>query len=147
MIMEKLRNELKDAMKSSDKAKIRTVRLLMAQVKNFEIEKGGELTENEFNELVLKEIRKRKEAIEMYEKAKRNDLVNAEREELEILERFLPEQLSMDELKRMVIETIESVEATGPQDLGKVMSVLMPKIKGRADGKVVNKIVREFLER
>jgi len=145
--IEELRNELKNAMKSSNEVKVRTLRLLMTSVKNAEIEKGRQLTDDEFHEIVLKEVKRRKEAIEMYEKAQRNDLADAEREELKVLEDFLPQQLSVDEVRKIAIEIIESVGANGPKDLGKVMGVLMPKIKGRADGKVVNKMVRELLER
>lgn len=147
MTIEELRNRLKEAMKSSDEVRVRTLRLLISNVKNEEIEKGGQLTEEEFTEVVLREVKRRKEAIEMYEKAQRKDLADEERKELKVLEEFLPQQLSIDEIRSLAIEAIESVGASGPKDLGKVMSVLMPKLKGRADGKMVNKIVREFLER
>lgn len=147
MKMEELRNKLKEAMKSSDEVRVRTLRLLISSIKNAEIEKGRELTEEEFSDIVLKEVKKRKEAIEMYEQGQRKDLADEERRELAILEEFLPKQLSEDEIKKMVVEAIDSVGASGPKDLGKVMSVLMPKLKGKADGKLVNKIVREFLER
>ncbi|MCD6546190.1 MAG: GatB/YqeY domain-containing protein [Thermotogae bacterium] len=147
MTIEELRNRLKEAMKSSDEVRVRTLRLLISNVKNEEIEKGGQLTEEEFTEVVLREVKRRKEAIEMYEKAQRKDLADEERKELKVLEEFLPQQLSIDEIRSLAIEAIESVGASGPKDLGKVMSVLMPKLRGRADGKMVNKIVREFLER
>ncbi|HEW91117.1 MAG TPA: GatB/YqeY domain-containing protein [Thermotogaceae bacterium] len=147
MTIEELRNKLKEAMKSSDEVRVRTLRLLISNVKNEEIEKGEQLTEEEFTEVVLREVKRRKEAIEMYEKAQRKDLADEERKELKVLEEFLPQQLSIDEIRSLAIEAIESVGASGPKDLGKVMSVLMPKLRGRADGKMVNKIVREFLER
>lgn len=147
MTIEELRNRLKEAMKSSDEVRVRTLRLLISNVKNEEIEKGEQLTEEEFTEVVLREVKRRKEAIEMYEKAQRKDLADEERKELKVLEEFLPQQLSIDEIRSLAIEAIESVGASGPKDLGKVMSVLMPKLRGRADGKMVNKIVREFLER
>jgi len=147
MKTEELRNKLKEAMKASDEVRVRTLRLLISSIKNEEVEKGRELTEEEFSDIVLKEVKKRKEAIEMYEKGQRKDLADEERKELTILEEFLPKQLNVDEIRKMVVETIEAVGASGPKDLGKVMSVLMPKLKGRADGKLVNKIVRELLER
>lgn len=147
MKAEELRNKLKEAMKASDEVRVRTLRLLISSIKNEEVEKGRELTEEEFSDIVLKEVKKRKEAIEMYEKGQRKDLADEERKELTILEEFLPKQLNVDEIRKMVVETIEAVGASGPKDLGKVMSVLMPKLKGRADGKLVNKIVRELLER
>lgn len=147
MKTEELRNKLKEAMKASDEVRVRTLRLLISSIKNEEVEKGRELTEEEFSDIVLKEVKKRKEAIEMYEKGQRKDLADEERKELAILEEFLPKQLNVDEIRKMVVETIEAVGASGPKDLGKVMSVLMPKLKGRADGKLVNKIVRELLER
>ncbi|MDI3472294.1 MAG: uncharacterized protein PWQ20_813 [Thermotogaceae bacterium] len=147
MKAEELRNKLKEAMKASDEVRVRTLRLLISSIKNEEVEKGRELTEEEFSDIVLKEVKKRKEAIEMYEKGQRKDLADEERKELTILEEFLPKQLNVDEIRKMVVETIEAVGASGPKDLGKVMSALMPKLKGRADGKLVNKIVRELLER
>lgn len=147
MKTEELRNKLKEAMKASDEVRVRTLRLLISSIKNEEVEKGRKLTEEEFSDIVLKEVKKRKEAIEMYEKGQRKDLADEERKELAILEEFLPKQLNVDEIRKMVVETIEAVGASGPKDLGKVMSVLMPKLKGRADGKLVNKIVRELLER
>lgn len=147
MKTEELRNKLKEAMKASDEVRVRTLRLLISSIKNEEVEKGRELTEEEFSDIVLKEVKKRKEAIEMYEKGQRKDLADEERKELTILEEFLPKQLNVDEIRKMVVETIEAVGASGPKDLGKVMSALMPKLKGRADGKLVNKIVRELLER
>lgn len=147
MKTEELRNKLKEAMKASDEVRVRTLRLLISSIKNEEVEKGRKLTEEEFSDIVLKEVKKRKEAIEMYEKGQRKDLADEERKELTILEEFLPKQLNVDEIRKMVVETIEAVGASGPKDLGKVMSVLMPKLKGRADGKLVNKIVRELLER
>ncbi|MBU1672075.1 MAG: GatB/YqeY domain-containing protein [Actinobacteria bacterium] len=137
--------DLKTAMKSRDKLKVSTLRLLLSEIKNAEIAKRGELDESETDAVVAREARKRREAIEEFAKAGRQDLVDKETAELEILSGFLPEQVPEDELRGLIDQAIEEVGAASPKDLGKVMSVLMPRVKGKADGKAVNRLVREAL--
>ena len=137
--------DMKEALRSKDKIRLSTIRMINSLIKNAEIDKRGELTEEEIVQLLRKYAKQRKEAIEMYEKGGRQDLVEKEKRELEIVESYLPEELSEEEIRKLVREVIEEVGASSPKDLGKVMKVVMPKVKGRADGSLVNRIVREML--
>jgi uncharacterized protein len=145
-LKEQLTEEMKQSMKSSDKLRLSTIRLLLSEIKNAEIRKQGDLTDEETLGIVAKEVRRRKEAIEGFEKGGRQDLVDKETLELEILRGYLPEQLSEEDLKRIIKEIIEEVGASSPADLGKVMGSLMPRVKGKADGKLVNQLAREMLQ-
>ncbi len=144
-IKERLMEDMKEALRSKDKIRLSTIRMINSLIKNAEIDKRGELTEEEIVQLLRKYAKQRKEAIEMYEKGGRQDLVEKEKRELEIVESYLPEELSEEEIRKLVREVIEEVGASSPKDLGKVMKVVMPKVKGRADGSLVNRIVREML--
>jgi len=110
-----------------------------------ELEKESQLTDEEVIEVISSEAKKRKESILEFEKGKREDLVSKEKKELEILQKYLPEQLSEEEIKKLAKEAIEKVRARDQKDMGKVMAELMPKIKGRAEGNVVSSIVKELL--
>ena len=110
-----------------------------------ELEKESQLTDEETIEVLSSEIKKRKESILAFEKGNREDLVNKEKQELEILQKYLPEQLSEEEVKKLVKEAVEKVGAKEMKDMGKVMAELMPKVKGKADGSLVSKIVKESL--
>lgn len=145
-LKEQLNEDMKQAMKSGEKLRLSTIRLLLSEIKNAEIRKRGELSEDETRGVVAKEIRRRKEAIEGFTKGNRQDLVDKETLELILLQAYLPEQISPDELERIIKETIEEVEASSPSDLGKVMGSLMPRVKGRADGKLVNRLALEMLK-
>ncbi len=146
MLKEDIQKQLKEAMKSRDEVRVRTLRMVISAIKNFEVEKMGEASDEEVIQIIQKEAKKRKEAIEEYEKAGREDLAKSEREELEILMGYLPKQMSEDEIRSMALEVIKEVGASSLKDLGKVMKVIMPRVKGRADGKVVNRIVRDILQ-
>ncbi|MEO2083704.1 MAG: GatB/YqeY domain-containing protein [Desulfurobacteriaceae bacterium] len=145
-LKERLREDMKEAMKSKDKVKLSTIRMINSLIKNAEIEKRGELTDDEIVQLLMKYAKQRRESIEMYEKGGRQDLVEKEKAELAVVESYLPKQLSEDELKEIVKKAIEETGASSAKDLGKVMKAVMPRVKGRADGSVVNRIVREMLE-
>ncbi len=144
-LKERIREELKNAMKAKDEVKVRTLRMLLSSLKNYEVEKMKEAEDEDVIAIIQKEVKKRKEAIEQYRNAGREDLAAEEEKELKILESYLPEQMSEEEIKKLAKEIIESVGATSPKDLGKVMKEIMTKVKGRVDGKLVNKIVRELL--
>lgn len=109
------------------------------------LEKESRLIDEEVVGVVSSEVKKRREAIEGFEKGNRQDLVEKEKKELEILQKYLPEQLSEEELKKLVQAAIDKVNAKEMKDMGKIMAELMPKIKGRVDGSLVNKIVKETL--
>ena len=145
-LKERLEGDYKKAMKEGDKLKVSTIRLVLAEVKNEEIAKRGELDEEQMLGIIAREARKRKESIEEFERGGRQDLVDKEKQELAIIEGYLPEQISDDELRSIIEETISETGATSARDLGKVMGKLMPRIKGKADGKKANQIVRELLE-
>ncbi len=144
-LKERIMSDLKKAMKERDEVKVRTLRMVVASIKNWEVENVKEIDDEGVIAVLTKEAKKRKEAIEEYRKAGREDLAGSEEEELKVIESYLPERMSEEEIKKLILETIEEVKATSPKDLGKVMKVIMPKIKGRADGKLVNEMVRKIL--
>ncbi len=139
-VMEKL----KEAMKAKDEVRVRTLRLLNAAL--LELEKSGqEVTEDRELQVVLTSVKKRREAIEQYEKAGRQDLVEQEKAELQVLEEFLPKQLSREELRQEVARIIEEVGATSIKDFGRVMQAAMKVLRGKAEGKQVQQVVRQLL--
>lgn len=149
MNKEKLQKELKEAMLSKDSTKVSVLRLLISSIKNFEIQKGGAgyiASEEEIIQVITKEAKQRKDSIEEYKKADRAELVEKEESELKILEGYLPEQLSDDEVKKIVGETISETGATSMQDMGKIMGALTPKLKGKADMGTVSDLVKEKLQ-
>ncbi len=143
---EKLQESLKTAMKARDELRVSTIRLALAAVKNVEITKGRELTDEETLEVIAREAKGRREAIEGAEKARRPDIAEKEGKELEVLTDFLPEQLGEDEIADIVKQIITEIGATGPKDRGKVMGPIMQRVKGRADGKVVSQVVERILQ-
>jgi uncharacterized protein YqeY len=145
-LKERLTGDCRQAMKDGDKLKVSTIRLILSEIKNAEIAKRAELDEDELLSVVSREARKRRESIEEFGKGGRQDLVDKEESELEMIESYMPEQLSEDEVRRTVEQTIADVGATSASDLGKVMGALMPRLKGKADGKKVNQMVRELLQ-
>ena len=144
-LKERLLQDMKEAMRAKDKVRLSTIRMINSLIKNAEIDKRGELTDDEIVQLLMKYAKQRREAIELYEKGGRQDLVEKEKAELAIVESYLPKQLSEEEIRELVREAIEAVGASSPKDLGKLMQYVMPKVKGRAEGSLVNKIVREEL--
>lgn len=141
----KLNQDLKEALKAKDEAKLRTVRMLLAAIKNFEVEKMGPATDEEIFQIMSKEIKKRQEAIEMYKKGGRPDLAQAEKQEIEVIQSYMPNQLSEEEIRELARKVISEMNLKSPKDVGTAMKVIMPQVKGRADGKLVNKIVSELL--
>jgi uncharacterized protein YqeY len=146
-LKEKLTEDMKQAMKAREAGKLRlsVIRMVRASIKNAEINNKKELSENEVVEVVAKELKMRRDSLEEFKKANRPDLVATLEQEIDILTQYLPEQLSEAELRKLAEEAVAATKAAGPKEMGKVMAVLMPKVKGRADGKLVNSIVRELL--
>lgn len=148
MLKNKLQEELKEAMLSRDGLKTSVLRMLKSAITYYEIQKGGagyEATDEDILAVIQKEAKQRKDSIVEFKKANRQDLVDKETKELEILQTYLPEQMNEGKIKKLVIEVIKETNAKGMQDIGRVMGVLMPKVKGKADGEIVSKIVREQL--
>ena len=136
---------MKQAQKSQDKLRLSVIRLLRAAIKNQEIEKKSPLNDQEVIAAVTSQVKRRKEAIEQYQAAGRQDLASKEEEEMKILQTYLPQQLSEAELKQKVEEAVAATGAQTLKDMGKVMSHLMPQVSGRADGKLVNQLVKARL--
>ena len=146
-LQEQINQDLKKAQQEKDGLVILVLRGINSEIHNKEIEKKGEeLIEEEVLEVIISEAKKRKEAIEEFKKGERQDLVEKEEKELEILKKYLPEQMGEEQIKEQAKKTIEEKGAAGPQDTGKVMAALMPKLKGKAEGGVVSKIVGELLK-
>jgi uncharacterized protein YqeY len=141
----RITEDLKQAMKSGDTVKRDTLRMLIASVKNAWMAKQDDLTEADVLGVISKEVKRRLESIDAFKKGNRADLVAKEEAEMAVLQAYLPKQLSHDEVVAAAKEIIGAVGAKGPGDKGKVMQQLMPKLKGRADGKVINDVVTELL--
>ena len=148
MLKQQLQDELKQSMLAKDTEKTSVLRLLLSAIGYFEIQKGGagyEASDEDVMAVIEKEAKQRRDSIEQFENGGRQDLADKEKKELEMLQKYLPEQLSEDEVRNLVKEAIQATNASTQQDLGKVMGALMPKTKGKADGALVSKIVREEL--
>ena len=148
-VKEQIFSDLKEAMKAKDQDKLRVLRSLKAKLMEAEIaeRKGGEgsLSDEATIQVITKATKQRKESIDQFTKGGRTDLVANEEVELAIIEAYLPEMMSEEELRKIVINKINVVGASGPQDMGKVMGLLMGELRGKADGALVSKIVKESL--
>ncbi|WP_019636289.1 GatB/YqeY domain-containing protein [Paenibacillus fonticola] len=145
-LSERLNEDMKQAMKSQDKFKLSTIRMVRATIKNLEIDLKRPLNDNEVLDILSREIKQRKDALQEFEKAGRDDLAANVKAEAEIIAVYLPEQLTEEEIQVIVQQTIQETGASSKADIGKVMSALMPKVKGRADGKLVNQAVQQLLQ-
>ncbi|UOF88922.1 GatB/YqeY domain-containing protein [Fodinisporobacter ferrooxydans] len=141
----RLAEDMKQAMKAKDKVRLSVIRMVRTAVKNAEIDQKQELSDDEVLAVISKELKQRRDSLQAFESAGRQDLVEEAKAEIEILVEYLPTQLSEEEVKSIVQEVIREVGAASKADTGKVMSVLMPKVRGRADGKLVNQIVQQLL--
>ena len=137
--------DLKAAMTAREDSKRDTLRLIMADLKNKQIELGRDLEEEEALTVITKAKKSRQDSLEQFIDAGREDLAAIERGELEIISVYLPEEMGEDELREIVTAVVAEVGATEPKEMGAVMKALMPKVKGRADGKAVQRIVMELL--
>jgi uncharacterized protein YqeY len=144
-IEKQLMEDMKRAMKSGDKVELATIRLLRAQIKTAAIDKMHELSDSEVIQVLNKEAKRRKEAIALFRQGNREDLVKKETAELEIISKYLPEQMSEADLAEVIGETITELQAVSEKDLGRVMSAVMAKVKGKADGKMIQQKVKEIL--
>lgn len=149
MTKKQLREELRKATLSQEEIKKSVLRMLLSEVGYYEIQKGGagyEASEEDVLAVLQKAAKQRKESIEQFRLAGRQDLVDKESKELEIINNYLPAQMNEEEIRSLVKEAISQTGAKTMQDIGKVMGVLMPKVKGNADGSLISKIVRQYLE-
>ncbi len=145
-LLDRLTEELKESLKAGNHTKVSVIRLLKSSLKNKEIEKMAPLTEDEIIDVVMSAVKQRRESIEQFQKGKREDLVQKETSEIEVLQTFLPQQLSGEELVNEIRTVIREVGASSPKDMGKVMKVLMTRLKGRAEGAKVSSLVKELME-
>lgn len=145
-LKEKLMDDLKEAMKSKDKVKKNVVTMVRAAIKQKEVDNRVELVDADVLDIIAKQIKQKKDSISDFEKGNRQDLIDLTNEEIKILLEYLPPQLSDEELESIVKEAIEATNAQSKKDLGKVMALIMPKTKGKADGKHINEIVAKYIK-
>jgi len=138
--------DMKKYMKEKNKLALNTVKMVNAEIKKQEIDKQKELTDEEVISVIEKQIKNRKDSVEQYRNAGREDLADQESKEIEVLMKYLPEQLSKEEIEKIVDEVIEEVGAKTKSDFGKVMGKIMPKVKGKADGNMIKKVVQKKLD-
>lgn len=149
LLKERLSEDMKQAMKDKEAGKLRlsVIRMVRANIKNVEIDKKKELSEEEVLDVLAKEVKMRRDSMEEFKKANRPDLVENLEMEIAILMNYLPQQMTEAEVRAAVEEAINETGASSPKEMGKVMAALMPKVKGRADGKLVNAVVKELLNK
>jgi uncharacterized protein YqeY len=145
-IKDRISDDMKRALVARNKVKLQVTRLLKSEIGYKEIEKGAELSDEDVIAVLSSSVKKHRDSIEQFEKGGREDLAAQEKAELEIIWEYMPEQLEEDELSQIVDEAIKEVNASAASDLGKVMKVVMPKVKGRADGKRINQLVSSRLQ-
>lgn len=145
MILEKIQKNLKEALLAKDVVRVSTLRFLLAAIHNREIEKQSPLTDGDIVAVIRQQVKQHKESITAYQQGKRADLVAKEQAELQILNTYLPQQMGDEELEKIVKETITVVGAIGPADFGKIMGVVMGRVKGKADGNQVAVMVKSQL--
>ena len=145
-LTERINDDLKTAMKSGDKTRLETLRMLRAQI--IEFEKSGsnrEMANDDAMKILLSAVKKREESLEMYEKASRQDLVEKESKEISIIQEYLPKQMNREEAEVIIGKIVAETGASSSKDIGKVMPVVMKELKGKIDGKVINEIVKQKL--
>ncbi|TAL25249.1 MAG: GatB/YqeY domain-containing protein [Nitrospirae bacterium] len=148
-ILKRINDDLVVSMKSKDELKTTTLRMIKSAVKNAEIAKRGkgDLAEDDIMGVLSTMVKQRKESAEQYEKAARKDLAEKENKEIAIIQEYLPKQLTIEELDEIIKATIQEPGVTGMKEMGKLMKELMPKVKGKTDGKLVNQRIKELLEK
>jgi len=145
-VSEKISADYKEALKAGEKNRVSVLRMIKSSMKYKEIEKKAPLTDEEVQAILMSSVKRAKESIEQFSKAGREDLVSKEKEEMLVVQEYLPKQLGEDDVKKIVKDLIAEEGASGAKDTGKVMKSAMARLKGQADGKLVSKIVKELLE-
>jgi hypothetical protein len=144
-LKQKIKNNLNSVLKEGDTLSRSVLGMLLAAIMNKELAKGKEATQEEIVEIIFSEVKKRKESVLAFEKGNRKDLADKERAEIKVLEKYLPEQMPEEDLRKIIKEAVGKTGAVTVKDMGKVMAEIMPQIKGKADGGLVSKIVKESL--
>lgn len=145
-LKQRLTDELKSAMKNKDKLRKNVITMIRSDIKQIEVDKRVDLTDDGIIDIISKQAKQRKDSIDEFKKGSREDLAKQAEQELQILKEYLPEQLSEEEIEVIVKEVVSDIGATSMKEMGKIMAAVMPKLKGRADGKIVNQIVRNILQ-
>lgn len=144
-LKEKLQEDLKSSMKNKDTIRKSVVTLIRAAIKQYEVDNRVELADDAIIDIISKQLKQRKDSLVEFEKVNRDDLIEETKSEIQVLEGYLPQQLSEEELEKIVIETIAEVGATSMKDMGKIMATIKPKTAGRADGRKINELVKKNL--
>lgn len=144
-LKEKLQEDLKSSMKNKDTIKKSVVTLIRAAIKQHEVDNRVELADDAIIDIISKQLKQRKDSLAEFEKVNRDDLIEETKSEIQVLEGYLPQQLSEEELEKIVIETIAEVGATSMKDMGKIMATIKSKTAGRADGRKINELVKKNL--
>ncbi|QED48687.1 GatB/YqeY domain-containing protein [Cytobacillus dafuensis] len=144
-LLERLNEDIKQAMRNKEKDKLTVIRMIKASIQNEAIKLGADLSEEQELTVLSREVKQRKDSLHEFDKAGREDLVEKIRSELQFVELYMPKQLSEEEVSKIVQETIAETGAKSKADMGKVMAAIMPKVKGKADGALVNKLVQQHL--
>lgn len=143
---ERLNEDMKQAMKNKDKFRLTVIRMVRSAIKNTEIDQKRALDDDEVLDILQREVKQRKDSLQEFTKAGRDDLVADVQAEIAIISEYLPQPMTEEEIKAVVQQTLQEVGASSKADMGKVMGALMPKVKGRADGRLVNQIVQQLLQ-
>jgi len=144
-LKERIPGDLKDALRNKRTLELNVLRMLQSAIRNQDIDNKGELNDDQVIQVISSEIKKRKDSVEEYKKVGREDAAETEEKEIEILMNYMPEQLSEEDIEASVQNAIQQSGAKSSKDLGQVMKIVMPELKGKADGKLINRIVREKL--
>jgi len=145
-LKDQLMDDLKVSMRNKDTIKKNAIIMIRAAIKQKEVDERIDVSQEAILDIISKQLKEKRMAIKEFERGQRQDLVDLTEKEIEILLRYLPEQLSEGQLEEIVIETINEINATSMKDIGMIMKTIMPKIKGRADGNMVNNIIRKILK-
>ena len=144
-LKEKLQEDLKSSMKNKDTIRKSVITLVRAAIKQIEVDQRVELDDVTVMDIISKQLKQRNDSLAEFEKAGREDLIEETKSEIQVLKEYLPQQLSEEELEKIVIETIAEVGATSMKDMGKIMAIIKPKTAGRADGRKINELVKKNL--
>jgi uncharacterized protein len=144
-LLERLNSDMKQAMKNKEKDKLGVIRMIKASIQNEAIKSGKEISEEDELTVLSREVKQRKDSLHEFDKAGRQDLVEKIRTELQYVELYMPKQLSEEEVSEIVKQAISETGASSKAEMGKVMAVIMPKVKGKAEGSLVNKLVQQHL--
>lgn len=145
-LKQRIDQDMKEALKGKDSLKLGVLRMLKSEIRYKEIDQGGALSDDEVISVISSSAKKRRDSIQQFQKGGRDDLVSQEKAELEVILRYLPEQLTEEKLSPLIRQAIQDAHATGPSDLGKVMKLILPQVKGKAEGKVIHQLITTQLQ-